>query len=118
MSEPSPGMPVDMVDPAVTVARFSARQPRGHGIAGFVARRLLLGVATVFLASLLIFAATQALPGDAARSILGKTATPEALAALREQLRLGRVRSSSSTSTGSAASSPATSADRSRPACR
>jgi peptide/nickel transport system permease protein len=61
-----------------------------RGIPGFIARRLLLGVVTLFFASLVIFAATQALPGDAARSILGRTATPESLTALRQQLGLDR----------------------------
>jgi peptide/nickel transport system permease protein len=37
-----------------------------------------------------VFAATQALPGDPARSILGRNATPESLATLREQLNLNR----------------------------
>jgi len=59
------------------------------GIAGFVVRRLLLGVLVLFLVSLVVFAATQALPGDPARSILGRTATPASLNALREQLGLG-----------------------------
>jgi peptide/nickel transport system permease protein len=59
-----------------------------QGIPGFILRRLLLGIVTVFVASVVIFAATQALPGDAARSILGRNATPESLAALREQLGL------------------------------
>lgn len=59
-----------------------------HGVTGFVIRRLLLGLVTLFLASLMIFAATQALPGDAARSILGRSATPDALAELRRQLGL------------------------------
>jgi peptide/nickel transport system permease protein len=59
------------------------------GIAGFVVRRLLLGVLVLFLVSLVVFAATQALPGDPARSILGRTATPASLKALREQLGLG-----------------------------
>ena len=36
-----------------------------------------------------VFAATQALPGDPARSILGRTATPASLKALRDQLGLG-----------------------------
>jgi peptide/nickel transport system permease protein len=58
------------------------------GIAGFVVRRLLLGVLVLFLVSLVVFAATQALPGDPARSILGRTATPASLKALREQLGL------------------------------
>ena len=59
------------------------------GIAGFVIRRLLLGVLVLFLVSVVVFAATQALPGDPARSILGRTATPASLKALREQLGLG-----------------------------
>ncbi len=42
----------------------------------------------LFLVSLLVFAATQALPGDPARAILGRTATPDSLAALRAQLHL------------------------------
>ena len=58
------------------------------GIAGFVVRRLLLGVLVLFLVSVVVFAATQALPGDPARSILGRTATPAILKALREQLGL------------------------------
>jgi len=61
-----------------------------RGIPGFVVRRLLLGVLTLWVASLVIFAATQALPGDAARSILGRNATPESLADLRQQLGLNR----------------------------
>ena len=61
-----------------------------HGITGFVVRRLLLGLLTLFAASLIIFGATQALPGDAARSILGRAAQPESLAALRHQLGLDK----------------------------
>jgi len=51
-------------------------------------RRLGLGLITLVLVSLLVFATTQALPGDAAQAMLGKEATPERLAALREQLHL------------------------------
>jgi peptide/nickel transport system permease protein len=51
-------------------------------------RRLVLGLLTLWLVSLLVFGATQALSGDAATAILGKTATPERLAALRSQLHL------------------------------
>jgi peptide/nickel transport system permease protein len=53
-------------------------------------RRVLLGLLTLWLVSLVLFALTQALPGDAARAILGREATPERLAALREQLHLGQ----------------------------
>jgi peptide/nickel transport system permease protein len=59
-----------------------------RGIPGFIVRRFLLGVLTLFVVSVIIFAATQALPGDAARSILGRGATPEALENLRQQLGL------------------------------
>jgi peptide/nickel transport system permease protein len=51
-------------------------------------RRLGLGAVTLFLVSLLVFGTTQALPGDAARAMLGKEATPERLAALRAHLHL------------------------------
>ncbi|HET6945717.1 MAG TPA: ABC transporter permease [Gaiellaceae bacterium] len=61
---------------------------RIRGIPGFILRRTLLGLLTLFLVSVVVFAATQALPGDAARAILGRTATPDSLAALREQLHL------------------------------
>ena len=42
------------------------------------------------LVSIVVFAATQALPGDAARAILGRNATPDSLKALREQLHLNQ----------------------------
>ena len=51
-------------------------------------RRLALGVLTLFLISLIVFAAVLALPGDAATAILGKEATPDRVAALRDQLHL------------------------------
>jgi peptide/nickel transport system permease protein len=51
-------------------------------------RRIGLGILTLWLVSLVVFAAVIALPGDAATAILGKTATPERVAALRDQLHL------------------------------
>lgn len=48
----------------------------------------MLGLLTLFAVSLIVFAATQALPSDPARAILGRTATPDSLKALREQLDL------------------------------
>lgn len=61
-----------------------------RGIPAFVVRRLLLGVVTLFFASVIIFGATQALPGDAAQAFLGRSATPESLAELRRQLGLDK----------------------------
>jgi peptide/nickel transport system permease protein len=50
--------------------------------------RLLFGLFTLFVVSVVIFGATELLPGDLARELLGQSATPETLAALREQLGL------------------------------
>src|SRR6266851_4282035 len=61
---------------------------RPGGVSGFVVRRLLLGILVLVLVSIVVFAATQALPGDPARAILGRSATPQSLAALRRQLHL------------------------------
>jgi peptide/nickel transport system permease protein len=52
-------------------------------------RRIALGVLTLWLVSLVVFAAVLALPGDAATAMLGKEATPDRVAALRDQLHLG-----------------------------
>jgi peptide/nickel transport system permease protein len=56
----------------------------------FLVRRIALGLLTLLLVSIVVFAATQALPGDAARAILGRDATPQRLAALRAQLHLNQ----------------------------
>lgn len=74
---------------AVASARV-VRRRLFHGIGGFVLRRTLLGLLTLFLVSIVVFGATQVLPSDPARAILGRNATPEALASLRRQLHLGQ----------------------------
>ena len=79
-----------MTTAPVRLPRGGLRIPLLHGIWGFVVRRALLGLLTLFLVSVIVFAATQALPGDPARAILGRSATPESLAALRHQLHLGQ----------------------------
>jgi peptide/nickel transport system permease protein len=53
-----------------------------------IGRRLLLGLLTLFIISIIIFGATELLPGDLARQLLGQSATPETLAALRRDLGL------------------------------
>jgi peptide/nickel transport system permease protein len=60
------------------------------GLPAILLKRVSLGALTLLLVSLMVFATTQALPGDAARAILGREATPERLAALRERLHLDR----------------------------
>ncbi len=59
-----------------------------HPILKLVAQRVALGVLLLLAASVLIFVGTQILPGDVAQSILGQSATPEALANLRKELGL------------------------------
>jgi peptide/nickel transport system permease protein len=53
-----------------------------------IAQRIALGILLLLAVSVLIFAGTQILPGDVAQSILGQSATPVALANLRESLGL------------------------------
>ena len=52
--------------------------------------RVFLGCVTLFAVTLLIFAATEILPGDVASAVLGQGATPETLAAFRIELGLDR----------------------------
>jgi peptide/nickel transport system permease protein len=77
--------PLEMDDQAVpgALARL-----RSDVIVQTLVRRLLLGVVTLFLVSIVVFAATQLLPGDAARAVLGRDATPERLAAFRREFHL------------------------------
>lgn len=53
-----------------------------------ICRRVAIGVVTVLVVSLLVFAGTELLPGDVAQAILGQGATPELLANIRERLGL------------------------------
>ena len=59
-----------------------------HPILKLVSQRIALGLLLLLAASVLIFAGTMILPGDVAQSILGQSATPEALANLRAELGL------------------------------
>ncbi len=54
----------------------------------FALQRLLILVATLGFASLVIFGVLEVLPGDAAQTMLGASATPEAVAALSHKLGL------------------------------
>nr|WP_202428645.1 ABC transporter permease [Dickeya dianthicola] len=51
-------------------------------------KRLLLVIYTLLVVSVLVFSITQLLPADAAVTLLGQHATPEALAAVRARLGL------------------------------
>jgi len=56
----------------------------------FIVRRLGFVLLSMLMASIIIFAATQVIPGDIASVILGQFATPEAKANLRAELGLNR----------------------------
>ena len=56
----------------------------------FLLRRFATFVATLLVASLVVFAVLELLPGNAAEVILGDTATPESVAALQAKLGLDR----------------------------
>ena len=60
------------------------------GLLGFGLRRLALGLLTLWLLSLVVFAGGQVLPGDVGRAILGPLADPRAVAALNHQLGADR----------------------------
>ena len=53
-----------------------------------IARRIGAGILTLLIVSAVVFFMTSLLPGDAAQMILGQNATPETVAALRQQLGL------------------------------
>lgn len=57
-------------------------------IARLIAQRFILALFTLLMVSFLIFAVLEILPGDVATRILGRDATPETLAALRERMHL------------------------------
>jgi len=56
----------------------------------FVLRRLAFVVLTVLLSSVLVFAATNVLPGDVATMILGREASQQAKDSLRKELGLDK----------------------------
>ena len=59
-------------------------------MAQLIFKRLLISIFVLLAITVIIFAATLLLPGDPARAILGQQATPERLAALREQMDLDK----------------------------
>ncbi|OQR61264.1 peptide ABC transporter permease [Streptomyces maremycinicus] len=60
------------------------------GLRSFAARRLFLGVAQTAAVVLLVFALTEALPGDAAVALAGDQPDPARIATIREAMHLDR----------------------------
>ena len=59
-----------------------------HPVTKTILERLGLGLATLFVVSIIIFSAIEMLPGDFGQAILGQAATQEAVAAFRRELGL------------------------------
>lgn len=67
---------------------FARDLRRHHPLAAFITRRVAAGVVTLLVASVLIFLATNALPGNVAETVLGRNTTPALVAKLNHQLHL------------------------------
>ncbi|MGY9011018.1 MAG: ABC transporter permease [Rhodobacterales bacterium] len=59
-----------------------------HPVIKTVLERLGLGLATLFVVSVIIFSAIEMLPGDFGQAVLGQSATQETIAAFRRELGL------------------------------
>jgi peptide/nickel transport system permease protein len=57
-------------------------------LAGLILRRIGVSLLLLLAVSVIVFAGTELLPGDVAQMILGQSATPATIAALRETLHL------------------------------
>src|SRR5262249_55489085 len=75
---------------ASDVAPPRPRATAPHPVIRLIVQRVALGVLTLAVVSVIIFAATVALPGNAATAILGHSAIPAQLHALEVQLHLNR----------------------------
>jgi peptide/nickel transport system permease protein len=65
-----------------------AGRQRARYVASLAAGRVATAAATLFVVSVLVFWATQVLPGDAAYAVLGHNASPEQIRAMQQELGL------------------------------
>jgi peptide/nickel transport system permease protein len=78
------------MEAALTPNGIAPGSRRVHPMRSMLLQRLGLGLVTVWIASMLVFLATEVLPGNAALAVLGHSATPQRLHALEIQLHLDR----------------------------
>ena len=71
-----------------TVAERGVGPREVSPVVKFIGRRLLGAVVALFVASVVIFAGTIVLPGDAASVVLGRNATPENVSNLNHRMHL------------------------------
>jgi peptide/nickel transport system permease protein len=75
---------------ATTARAGPVSRRAAHPLLDLVARRAVLGIVTLAVVSVVVFLATQILPGNAAYAILGRNANPARLHATELQLHLNR----------------------------
>ena len=65
---------------------------RGHRapVLGYILKRVAAGIATLIVASMLIFLSIQVLPGNVVEVVLGRNATPARVATVNAQLHLNQ----------------------------
>lgn len=68
----------------------SARRGWGHPLLWYVLRRIGAGLITLFVVSILVFAGTEALSGNAAEAVLGRGSTPAQVAKVSKAMGLDR----------------------------
>ena len=59
-------------------------------LVGLIVQRMGLGLLTLFIVSVLIFSALEMLPGGFAEAVLGRSATPQSIQAMKAALNLDR----------------------------
>ena len=57
-----------------------------HPVIRTILQRLGMGLATLFVVSLILFSSIEFLPGDFGEAVLGQAALPETVAAFRKEL--------------------------------
>lgn len=83
-------MTAQLESPAESSHAAPERVSNPHPILSLLVTRAGWGAFSVVVVSVIVYASTLVLPGDAAQAILGQQATPERLALLREQLGLDK----------------------------
>jgi peptide/nickel transport system permease protein len=71
-----------------TAAPARSAEAPAHPVRSLIFHRSWVGLITLFIVSVIIFWATEVLPGNAAYSVLGHSATPQSLHALELQMHL------------------------------
>jgi len=71
-------------------SEFAPARRSGHPLLRYALRRTSAGVVLLVVVSILVFAATNLLPGNVATAVLGRNATPQAVAQMDRRLGLDR----------------------------